>query len=430
MPAPWLAGVCSGLSVHLGVPVAVVRLGLVALSALFGAGVMLYVWLLATVPRAEQAEAQTPSRRLARRMVQATTERARTDRMLRTRRSQLLVAGIALVALAAVLIGLYRSGGFGLWGIIGVVSLLAGLIVVWSQAPRLGVSRSPQVIGFVVAGIVLIIAGVVLVFAREDSTTGLLRGALLGVVVMIGLLAALLPLGLRLTTDLTASQKEKVRETERADIAAHLHDSVLQTLTLIRASAEDPTRVKALALTQERELRSWLYTGHEAAADSLAEAVREAVGQVESTYGEAVDVVTVGDTVPGPAELAVVAAAAEAVTNAVRHGAPPVSVYVEVLDDTVDVFVKDAGPGFDPDRIPEDRHGVRHSIIGRVERVDGTVRIRALSSGTEVHLTVPRSVGTEGEANAEGAPGADGAQMARTTLGAQDVPEPIDEEQP
>ena len=172
-------------------------------------------------------------------------------------------------------------------------------------------------------------------------------------------------------------------------MAAHLHDSVLQTLTLIRNNADNPTSVRALALGQERELRSWLYTGREEAADSLAEALREAVSALETTFGVEVGVVTVSDTRPGPGELAMVAAASEAVSNAIRHAKPPLSVYLEVGPGGSDIYVKDCGDGFDLSQIPEDRHGVRNSIIGRMERAGGKALIRHLPSGTEVHLSMP-----------------------------------------
>ena len=135
--------------------------------------------------------------------------------------------------------------------------------------------------------------------------------------------------------------------------------------------------MRALALGQERELRSWLYTGREEAADSLAEALREAISTLETTFGVEVGVVTVSDMRPGPGELAMVAAASEAVSNAIRHARPPVSVYMEV------------GDGFDISAIPEDRHGVRNSIFGRMERAGGKAQIRHLASGTEVHLSMP-----------------------------------------
>ena len=144
-------------------------------------------------------------------------------------------------------------------------------------------------------------------------------------------------------------------------------------------------------MTEERELRAWLYTGHAQAADSLEAAVTEAVGGVESRYGVPISVVVVGDMRPGPGELALVAALAEACQNAVRHGAPPVSVYVEVRPGAVESFIKDNGVGFDPSAIAPDRHGVRDSIVGRMRRAGGNATIRALARGTEIALSVPRS---------------------------------------
>ena len=112
---------------------------------------------------------------------------------------------------------------------------------------------------------------------------------------------------------------------------------------------------------------------------------------VESRYGVPISVVVVGDMRPGPGELALVAALAEACQNAVRHGAPPVSVYVEVRPQAVEAFIKDSGEGFDPASIAADRHGVRDSIVGRMRRAGGNATIRRLARGTEVALSVPRS---------------------------------------
>lgn len=391
MPPPRLGGVCSGLSVHLGIPVGWVRLVFVVLGLAIVPGIVLYLWLLVMIPL-DGTVGEPRARRLSRGLEHDSAESR--DRLAQ---NQLLMAGFAILGLALALVVLVNSGTISMTGVLPALALVAGLVMVWSQGPHLERWRSPRVIAMIGGGIALVLAGLIALVSQGDPWPALLRGGLIGVVVCVGVLVALAPIWVRQTSQLSATREQQVRDSERADIAAHLHDSVLQTLTLIRASAEDPTRVRALALTQERELRSWLYTGHEEAATSLAEAVREAVGQVESTYGVAIDVVTVGDTVPGPAELAAVAATGEAVTNAVRHASPPISVYAEVSPGTVDVFVKDTGEGFDPESIPEDRHGVRQSIIGRTERVGGSAAIRPMSSGTEVHIQVPRSGNTHSQ---------------------------------
>jgi len=353
-----MAGVCSGLAVHLGVPVMVIRGGLIALTFL-GVGAVAYLWLWVTVP--EDSPEASASGTLSPGLV-----RVRQERAAQVARNRMIVTGVALLV-AAVLGAILNATSALEWSDMGsIVSIIAGITLVWSQSREVRNWRSVRFIGAVVGGIALLSLGVVMA-------------------------VALVPMWLRTTKDLSQAQAQRVRESERADIAAHLHDSVLQALTLIRASAEDPARVRAIALTEERELRAWLYTGRAQAADSLDAAVTEAVVGVESRYGVPISVVVVGDMRPGPVELALVAALAEACQNAVRHGAPPVSVYVEVRPRAVEAFIKDSGEGFDPATIAADRHGVRDSIVGRMRRTGGNATIRRLARGTEVALSVPRS---------------------------------------
>ena len=306
-------------------------------------------------------------------------------------RNRLIATGVAFLVAAAVFVLLNASGTIDWRDLGAIVSIVVGIALVWSQSRQVRNWRSIRFIGAVLGGIGLLSLGVVMVASRDNPPIILLRGGLIGAALVAGILFALVPMWLRTTKELSESEAQRVRESERADIAAHLHDSVLQTLTLIRASAEDPARVRAIALTEERELRAWLYTGHAQAADSLEAAVTEAVVGVESRYGVPVSAVVVGDMRPGPAELALVAALAEASQNAVRHGAPPVSVYVEVRGRVVEAFVKDHGEGFDPGLIADDRHGVRDSIVGRMRRVGGEASIRSGARGTEFSLRVPRS---------------------------------------
>ena len=383
MPAPWMAGVSSGLAVHLGLPVMLVRVMFVCLTAL-GVGIGIYLWLWVTVP--EDSPERSGEGTLSPGLV-----RLREERAAQVSRNRLLVVGVALIVGA--IIGTILNATNTLdWRDMGaIVSIVSGIALVWSQSRNVSSWRSLRFIGAVFGGILLLSLGVVMVASRDNPPIILLRGGLIGAALVAGVLFALVPMWLRTTKDLSQAQAQRVRESERADIAAHLHDSVLQALTLIRASAEDPARVRAIALTEERELRAWLYTGHAQAADSLDAAVTEAVVGVESRYGVPISVVVVGDMRPGPGELALVAALAEACQNAVRHGAPPVSVYVEVRRQAVEAFIKDSGEGFDPASIAADRHGVRDSIIGRMRRAGGNATIRRLARGTEVALSVPRS---------------------------------------
>ena len=383
MPAPWLGGVCSGLAVHLRLPVALVRVLFVCLAA-FGVGIGVYLWLWVTVP--EDSPERSGEGALSPGLV-----RLREERAAQVSRNRLIVVGVALIVAAIVGTILNATNTLDWRDMGAIVSIMSGIALVWSQSRNVSSWRSLRFIGAVLGGIVLLSLGVVMVASRDNPPVILLRGGLIGAALVAGVLFAFMPLWLRTTKDLSQAQAQRVREAERADIAAHLHDSVLQALTLIRASAEDPARVRAIALTEERELRAWLYTGHAQAADSLEAAVTEAVVGVESRYGVPISVVVVGDMRPGPGELALVAALAEACQNAVRHGAPPVSVYVEVRPRAIEAFIKDNGEGFDPATIAADRHGVRDSIVGRMRRAGGSATIRRLARGTEIGLSVPRS---------------------------------------
>lgn len=383
MSAPWLGGVCSGLAVHLRLPVALVRVLFVCLAG-FGVGIGVYLWLWVTVP--EDSPEASGKDSLSPGLV-----RLREERAAQVSRNRLIVVGVALIVAAIVGTILNATNTLDWRDMGAIVSIMSGIALVWSQSRNVSSWRSLRFIGAVFGGIVLLSLGVVMVASRDSPPVILLRGGLIGAALVAGVLFAFMPLWLRTTKDLSQAQAQRVREAERADIAAHLHDSVLQALTLIRASAEDPARVRAIALTEERELRAWLYTGHAQAADSLEAAVTEAVVGVESRYGVPISVVVVGDMCPGPGELALVAALAEACQNAVRHGAPPVSVYVEVRPRAIEAFIKDNGEGFDPATIAADRHGVRDSIVGRMRRAGGSATVRRLARGTEIALSVPRS---------------------------------------
>ena len=49
-----IAGVCSGLAVHLGWPVRMVRIGMVVAAFAGGAGLAFYAWLWIMVPTADE----------------------------------------------------------------------------------------------------------------------------------------------------------------------------------------------------------------------------------------------------------------------------------------------------------------------------------------------------------------------------------------
>jgi signal transduction histidine kinase len=170
-----------------------------------------------------------------------------------------------------------------------------------------------------------------------------------------------------------------------------VHDSVLHTLTLIQRHVDDPREVVRLARSQERELRGWLYRptgGDPAAARQLGAALEAAAAEVEDAHGVAIEVVVVGDRAIDERLVAVRDAAREALVNAAKYAADgPISVYAEVEPEQVTVFVRDRGPGFDLDAVPEDRLGLRQSVVGRMARHGGRAVVRSVrGEGTEVQL--------------------------------------------
>jgi phage shock protein PspC (stress-responsive transcriptional regulator) len=238
--------------------------------------------------------------------------------------------------------------------------------------------------------------GVALVIAAAFAflqATGALSAArdvilsVLAVVVVLGVIFA--PWIVRLVRSLTTERAERIRSQERAEMAAHLHDSVLQTLAMVQRRAGEPSEVAAIARRQERELRAWLADRPAPGQVArLGPALEAAAAEVEEAHGVPVEVVAVGDRDLDLATEAVVGAAREAMTNAAKFGlGSTVDVYAECTDHRLQVFVRDRGPGFDPAAIPADRRGVRESIVGRMERHGGRATITsALGSGTEVEL--------------------------------------------
>ena len=385
-----LGGVAAGLAAHLGLPVAAVRLAMVLLVPLGGAGVLLYVFWWVTVPsgdpRAAAQEARpAASSRLAPRLRQPGRRLPLTE----------IALGVLLLAAAGGLIAV-RNGAdlVGSW-VLPALIVLGGLALAWSQldavdreSGRPG-GRTPVSVLRLLGGIALAGTGVFLLIGRDAPMEDLVRSALAALAVLVGAALVLAPWWLRLVRELSDERLARARASERADIAAHLHDSVLQTLALIRARAANADEVAKLARAQERELRSWLYDDRVTPGTSVAAELRDVVAEVEDHHGVPVEVVVVGDRTPDERTAGLLRATREALVNAVRHGRPPVSVYLEVGPGVVEVFVKDRGDGFDLDEVPDDRFGVRESIIGRMRRLGGDATVRARAGGTEVALRLP-----------------------------------------
>lgn len=398
---PIFGGVASGLAKHLAVPVLWVRAAFVLGTFLGGFGVVLYGALWAMLPSDSRFETSTPG------LESATRGGRRPGRIRR-----LSDAGPAM-ALAALGFGaiLLLEPVFGRGAIFWPLLIaLVGIGLLWRQADEAQRERwldhtgrvEPLRVVFghggwasyarVGAGVGLIVVAVVL-WSVHGGSLSMARDVLAAsVLAIIGIAIVVGPWIYRLASDLSDERAERVRTQERADVAAHLHDSVLQTLALIQKNADDPSVVARLARSQERDLRAWLYAGEATDESTVASALRGVSARVEDEYAVSVDVVTVGDCNLDEALRPVVHATREALTNAAKHaGTGKADLYAEVTDAAIDVFVRDRGQGFDPGAVPVDRYGVRHSIVDRMERHGGSAIVRsAPGEGTEVRLHLPR----------------------------------------
>ena len=240
-------------------------------------------------------------------------------------------------------------------------------------------------------GIALVVGAALLFLSQVDALGAAREVALTAIVAIFALGLILAPFAWRLGRNLADERAERVRSQERAEMAAHVHDSVLQTLTLMQKRADDPREVAALARRQERELRGWLAGGGGESPSGLAAALRSAAEEVEDAHRVQIDVVTVGDRPLDEPAAAAVGAAREAMTNAAKFAGDdgPISLYAEAGSESIEVFVRDRGPGFDAGAVPEDRRGVRESIVGRMRRHGGDATISSVAgSGTEVAISV------------------------------------------
>jgi signal transduction histidine kinase len=397
-----VGGVASGLADHLSVNVLWVRATFALLAACAGAGLVAYALLWMFLPQESTEAAQ-----------------ARPSQKERQQAFGLIALGIGL----AVAVG-SLSGVVSTWVAVPAGIALVGAAVVWREADtaqrrrwvdgaRSGVSGALiggggwTAVTRVLTGAVLVAAGIGVVLLRSTSF-GQVQFALAAVLAtLVGVAVLTVPWWLRLVRDLGDERRARIRTEERAEIAAHLHDSVLQTLALIQKQPAASREVLRLARGQERELRSWLYgpDGYGAAQDgtpgptTLSQAVAEACGEVEDTFAISVRPVVVGDCPMDKDVAALVQATREATVNAAKHsGSSEVSVYAEVEPDSVTVFVRDRGKGFDPSSVSPDRHGLADSIRGRMDRHGGSVKLKTtIGEGTEVQLAMPRTtVATKG----------------------------------
>lgn len=381
-----LSGVAGGLGERLGVDPMLVRVAFVVLCGAGGFGALAYVvaWVLSGEPTAEPSRPApgSPSSR------------------------QLLALGCMLLGLLLLL----RELGLWLGDAVAWPLALAGAgsAAMWvrsderERARAAGLAsrvpvQSPGGRGSklrVVVGAVLVVTGMGAVLAGQQALTFQAVGPVLLAIVVTtaGIGLVLGPWVARLARQITDERRERIRSEERAEVAAHLHDSVLQTLALIQRS-RDPVEMAALARGQERDLRAWLF-GAGGDPDRLRAALEGTAARIERRHRVPIDVVVVGDAALDDRLRALVQAAAEAMTNAARHSdAERVSVYAEVESGQVTLFVSDQGAGFEPEAVPPGRLGIAESIRGRMARHGGEAEVVSEpGEGTEVRLRLPLEV--------------------------------------
>jgi signal transduction histidine kinase/phage shock protein PspC (stress-responsive transcriptional regulator) len=388
-----LAGVAGGFAAAHGIDPFIVRAAVVVLSLAGGLGVVLYLVALVAAGRPAADEALLPP-------VPVEPQR-----------------NLAVGCIAGGLLLFAR--GIGLWlgdaVMVPLLGIAAGLAVVGARTGSTDLRRGPwgpipasrlaalasgrHGKARMVAGTLLIVFGVAAFGGggagadTQGLMAGLRSGAFGAVLALGGAAVAFGPMLARVGQQLGDERRERIRSEERAAMAAHLHDSVLQTLALIQRNAQDPRRTVTLARRQERELRDWLYSPAVGLEPTLQRAVDAMAEEVEDLHDVKVELVAVGPLDRPADELteALVAAVREAAVNAAKHaGVDAVSVYVEVGADGLHAFVRDRGCGFDLTSVPADRQGLARSIRGRVRRAGGTVEIESSpGEGTEVRLFVP-----------------------------------------
>ena len=397
----WLGGVSTGLARHLGWPVLVIRIAFVALMTFQFIGVIAYgaLWLLMPPEAVEKAPG-----------LESATRNGMRDQTRSKRRIDWGML-LALAALGTGLLWIVQSTELGIsrqlfWP---VAFACAGAALVWRQAdtaqqrrwraeaggrawlaPFIARGGWPALVR-VIVGLGLVGAAFGIVIAQQSQIAQLPEVMAMATLALAGLGIVLAPWLYRSRTALNQARAEKVRADARADMAAHLHDSVLQTLALIQRQADDPKAVQQLARRQERELRTWLY-GEVPQTETLKVALTAAAVEVEDEWAVPVEVVMVGDCDTSEAMQALVRATREAMVNAAKHsGADKVDVYAEVDEERVEVFVRDRGKGFDVAAVADDRMGVKGSIINRMARHGGTATVRSEpGDGTEVRLEISR----------------------------------------
>lgn len=386
------AGVAAGIAYHLGISVVRVRVAFMVLLGLSGLGLLLYAAFWAVVPMRPGDTGVPPRRDVAQLL-------------------PFVAIGLGVLLVQMMLFDSVGVAGTAGW-LVAIIAVGAGII--WHQSaperrgqwsssmpvPWLGAvveetDRRTFVLRFIGGGVLVAVGiiGVAAVYSPMQNFDAVVNGVIFALVGLAGVGVVAAPVLWRTYNQLRAEREGRIREQERAELAAMVHDQVLHTLALIQRNATEVKTVQRLARGQERSLRNWLYKPTGSPTERFAASLEQAAAEVEDTFAITVEAVVVGDRETDERVGALVAAAREALVNVARHAqVQTVSLYAEVEPDQISVFVRDRGAGFDPDTVEEHRHGVRGSIVGRMKRHGGRAEIRSQpGDGTEVRLTLPIS---------------------------------------
>jgi signal transduction histidine kinase/phage shock protein PspC (stress-responsive transcriptional regulator) len=390
-----LLGVAGGFADQHGVDVVVVRAAIVMLSFAGGLGVVLYALghLLAGARHADLPPAHPLDQRRNLSVAAMALGAALIMRGTGLWLGDALMVTIIVVVSGVALLGVLRPGSVDLGRGSDGSSTLAAVVAGRHARER------------IIAGAALIAVGLVLVSRSGGVSTSLRIGVYATALTIVGVAVLLGPWIARAAQEASEERRQRIRLDEREAMAAHLHDSVLQTLALIQRNAADPRRTVTLARRQEAELRQWLYGSADTSAKTLAGAVRAMLHEVEDLYDVRIEPVVVGDRPMTDEFAALIAAMREACVNAAKHsGVEDVSVFVEVATDRVDAFVRDRGVGFDRSAVTGEGRGIRQSIEARLDRIGGQATIETSPGhGTEVRLSIPLRAEPAG-ANSTGRP--------------------------
>ena len=384
------AGVAAGIAAHLGVPVVAVRMAFVLLLGFNGLGLLLYAAFWAVLPVRPDRSEPPPRRDLMQLL-------------------PFIAIGLGVIMVRAMAFDASGVAGTAGW-LVAVIAVGAGMIwhqsaperqrqwsgsmpVPWLRAVVEEGDRRAFVLRFIGGGLLVAIGiiGVAAVYSPQGNFDAVVNGVIFALVGLAGVGVVAAPVLWRMFNQLRAEREGRIREQERAELAAMVHDQVLHTLALIQRNAGEVKTVQRLARGQERSLRNWLYRPTASPTERFAAALEQTAAEVEDTFAITVETVVVGDRDTDERIAALVAAAREALVNAGRHGGvQTVSLYAEVEPERLSIFVRDRGAGFDPSAVPDNRHGVRGSIIGRMKRHGGRAEIISEpGAGTEVRLILP-----------------------------------------